>query len=57
MAKVKQEDLAALADLLESGKVSPAIDRTYPLEQGPEAVRYAEGGRARAKVVIRVGSP
>jgi len=54
MAKVKQEDLVALAGLLESGKVSPAIDRTYSLEQAPDAFRYVEGGRARAKVVIRV---
>jgi|SRR6185295_3387445 len=54
MAKVKREDLAALAELLESGKVSPAIDRTYSLEQAADAVRYVASGRARAKVVIRV---
>jgi len=54
-AKVKPQDLAALAELTGSGKVTPAIDRTYSLEQVPDAFRYAGGGRARAKVVIRVG--
>ena len=48
------EDLIALKDLIESGKVTPVIDRTYPLSEVPEAIRYLEGGHARGKVVITV---
>src|SRR5256886_1606971 len=48
----KQNDLVVLADLLQSGKVEPVIDRTYTLEQLPDAVRYVEEGHARGKVVI-----
>jgi NADPH:quinone reductase-like Zn-dependent oxidoreductase len=36
------------------GKVTPVIDRTYPLSEAPEAIRYLEGGHARGKVVIMV---
>jgi NADPH:quinone reductase-like Zn-dependent oxidoreductase len=46
--------LAALGDLIESGEVTPAIDRTYPLKEAPEAIRYLEAEHARAKVVITV---
>jgi NADPH:quinone reductase-like Zn-dependent oxidoreductase len=53
-ALLRHEDLVALAELLESGKMRPAIDRTYPLAEACEAVRYAMTGRARAKVVITV---
>jgi NADPH:quinone reductase-like Zn-dependent oxidoreductase len=38
--------------LMESGKVSPVIDRTYKIQQTVEAVRYLEEGHARGKVVI-----
>jgi NADPH:quinone reductase-like Zn-dependent oxidoreductase len=48
------EDLAAVRELIESGKVSPAIDRTYPLSETPAAIRYVLEGRARGKVVIAV---
>jgi NADPH:quinone reductase-like Zn-dependent oxidoreductase len=54
MAKVSQNDLKALADLMQSGKVTPVIDRTYPLSEVREAVRYLETGRARGKVIITV---
>jgi NADPH:quinone reductase-like Zn-dependent oxidoreductase len=47
-------DLAVLAELVESGKVTPAVDRTFPLEQVPEAMRYLRAGRARGKVVVEV---
>jgi NADPH:quinone reductase-like Zn-dependent oxidoreductase len=47
-------DLAALRDLVESGAVAPAIDRTFPLDEVPAAVRYLLEGRARGKVVIAV---
>jgi len=49
-----KENLAELRDLVESGKVKPVIDRTYPLSQAPEAIRYVEKEHARAKVVITV---
>ena len=49
-----QDDLLALKELLESGKVTPVIDRTYPLSQTPEAIGYFGEGHARGKVVIRV---
>ena len=46
------EDLATLAGLMEEGKVTPVIDRTYPLVEAAEAMRYLETGRARGKVVV-----
>jgi len=52
MADPNVEDLLVLKDLIEAGKVCPAIDRTYPLSEGVEAVRYVGTGQARAKVVI-----
>ncbi|GAA2143801.1 hypothetical protein GCM10009844_16620 [Nocardioides koreensis] len=48
------EDLAVLKELIEAGKVTPVIDRTYPLAEAPDAIRYVEEGRARGKVAIRV---
>ena len=52
VAKATQDDLVVLKELIEAGKVCPAIDRTYPLSEAPEAVRYLGSGQARAKVVI-----
>jgi len=49
-----KEDLALLAELFESGKVVPVIDRCYPLSEVPEALRYLEEGHALGKVVITV---
>jgi len=46
------EDMLVLKELVEAGKVTPIIDRTYPLSEVPEAIRYLEGGHARGKVVI-----
>lgn len=54
MAQIKHDDLNLLAEFMESGKLKPVIDRTYKLEQLPEAVRYLEEGHARGKVVITV---
>jgi NADPH:quinone reductase-like Zn-dependent oxidoreductase len=48
----KLEDLVVLKKLIESGKVTPVIDRTYPLSEVPEALRYLEEGHAQGKVVI-----
>lgn len=52
VAKATQDDLVVLKELIEAGKVCPAIDRTYPLSEAAEAVRYVGSGQARAKVVI-----
>jgi NADPH:quinone reductase-like Zn-dependent oxidoreductase len=52
MADSNQKDLTILADLMQSGKVKPVIDRSYKLSQIPEALRYLEEGHARGKVVI-----
>lgn len=54
LAKSNKEDLGVLQKLLEAGKVTPVIDRTYPLSETPEAIRYLEQGHARGKVVITV---
>jgi NADPH:quinone reductase-like Zn-dependent oxidoreductase len=48
------QDLIALKELVEAGKVTPALDRTYPLSEVPNAIRYLKEGRARGKVVITV---
>jgi NADPH:quinone reductase-like Zn-dependent oxidoreductase len=53
-SKVKQEDLVALKELIEAGKVTPVIDRTYPLIEAPDAIRYLAEGHARGKIVITV---
>src|SRR6202035_3612125 len=53
-AKIKKDDLDALKELLEAGKVVPVIDRRYPFREIPEALRYLEEGHARGKVVITV---
>jgi NADPH:quinone reductase-like Zn-dependent oxidoreductase len=47
-----QDDLLALTELLESGTVTPVIDRTYPLSQTPEAIGYFGQGHARGIVAI-----
>ena len=48
------QDLRALTELIESGQVRPVIDRTYPLSQAPEAIRYMRDGHARGKVVVNL---
>ena len=47
-------DLVVLTDLVESGKLAPAIDRTFPLAEAPAAVDYMTQGHARGKVVVEV---
>jgi NADPH:quinone reductase-like Zn-dependent oxidoreductase len=54
LAELNQKDLTFLADLMESGKVTPVIDRTYKLSELPQAIQYLEQGHARGKVVINV---
>ena len=55
MAEPSQKDLTLLADMMQSGKVKPVIDRTYKsLGEIPDAIRYLEEGHARGKVIITV---
>jgi NADPH:quinone reductase-like Zn-dependent oxidoreductase len=54
MAEPTKADLNYLRDLMETGKVTPVIDRTYKLSEVPEAIRYLEQGHARGKVAITV---
>jgi NADPH:quinone reductase-like Zn-dependent oxidoreductase len=51
-AELNHDDLAFLADLMQSGKVTPVIDRTYKLADLADAIRYLEQGHARGKVVL-----
>jgi NADPH:quinone reductase-like Zn-dependent oxidoreductase len=54
LANINQKDLVFLKDLLEAGKVTPVVDRCYPLSDTAEALRYLEQGHAQGKVVISV---
>lgn len=54
LATFTNEDMQLLAQLMQSGAVTPVIDRRYPLSETAEAIRYLEQGRARGKVVITV---
>jgi NADPH:quinone reductase-like Zn-dependent oxidoreductase len=53
-ANVNERDLTELAHLVECGKISPAVDRRYPLAETAEAIRHVETMRARGKVIIVV---
>jgi NADPH:quinone reductase-like Zn-dependent oxidoreductase len=55
LADMNVKDLTVLSDLMQSGKVTPVIDRRYTLRDVPEAIRYLEQGHARGKVVIVLG--
>lgn len=50
----KRQDLLTLADLLATGQVTPVIDRTYPLDEAADALRYVGVGHTRGKVLITV---
>jgi NADPH:quinone reductase-like Zn-dependent oxidoreductase len=54
LAKLRKDDLAILGDLMQAGKVTPVIDRRYPLSEVPAAIRYSEEGHARGKIVINM---
>ncbi len=54
IAKLNQKDLLFLKQLLETAKLKPCIDRTYPLSETGQAMEYIEAGHARGKVVITV---
>jgi NADPH:quinone reductase-like Zn-dependent oxidoreductase len=54
MANIRKDDLLLLKDMVDTGKVTPVIDRAYPLAETTEAIRYVEAGHARGKVVVTV---
>ena len=54
LCKERAVDLEKLTDLIEAGKLTPTVDRTYSLDQVPEAMRYLDAGKARGKVAITI---
>jgi len=56
MAKPNQADLTFVKELVEAEKVTPLIDRRYPLPQLPDAMRYLNEGRAKGKIIINIGT-
>jgi len=56
IARSNASDLRALSALIEDGALSPAIDRTYPLAEVPDAIRQLEAGQVRGKIAISVSS-
>jgi NADPH:quinone reductase-like Zn-dependent oxidoreductase len=54
IAAVKQDDLLVLAQLAESGQLTPAVDRTFSLDEAAKAIRHVEEGHARGKVVVTI---
>ncbi len=54
ISKERKQDLEELRRLLEAGTITPVVDRTFPLDEVPEAIRYLRDGRARGKIVITV---
>jgi NADPH:quinone reductase-like Zn-dependent oxidoreductase len=55
-AKDPGDRLVVLKELIDAGRLTPFIDRTFPLSQVPEAIRYLETGKARGKIVVTVPS-
>lgn len=51
---VRQRDLEALTELIEAGSVTPAVDRTYPLAELPDAIRRLRDGQVRGKIAVRL---
>lgn len=54
LAQLNATDLTLLADLVQSGTLTPVIDRRYALDEVPEAIEYLETGRARGKIIVNV---
>ena len=52
LGKLRKDDLALTGQLMQSGQVTPVIDKRYSLSEVPEAIRYLEEGHARGKVII-----
>lgn len=54
VAAVNQHDLVTVGALIESGQITPVIDRTYPLAEVPDAIGYLEQRHARGKIVVTI---
>ena len=54
VAKERSSDLERLTEFIETGKVTPSIDRIYPLAETPDAMRYLAAGKARGKIAISI---
>ncbi len=54
-AKERASDYERLTDLIETGQVTPCLDRTYPLDEVPQAMRQLETGQVRGKVAVTTG--
>jgi NADPH:quinone reductase-like Zn-dependent oxidoreductase len=52
--KIKKEDLVTLTAMIEAGTITPIIDRTFPLIEAPDAIRYLAEGHAAGKIVVTV---
>jgi NADPH:quinone reductase-like Zn-dependent oxidoreductase len=52
LSQPKKEDLSVLKTLIEAGTVTPVVDRTYPLSEVPDAMRYLEQQHPAGKLVI-----
>jgi NADPH:quinone reductase-like Zn-dependent oxidoreductase len=57
IATAKTQDLRLLTELIEAGKITPVIDKTYPLSKAADAIRYLHQGNARGKIIIAGGLP
>jgi NADPH:quinone reductase-like Zn-dependent oxidoreductase len=55
ITKYNQKDLIYIKELLESGKIIPVIEKSYPLSDVPAAMRYITEGNAKGKIVIQMG--
>lgn len=56
MGRVNQEDLRTLSELIDAGKITPVVGKTYQLVEAPEAIRELEGGHPCGKIVVSVRS-
>jgi NADPH:quinone reductase-like Zn-dependent oxidoreductase len=54
LAKIGPADLLLLKELIEAGSVAPVIDRTYPLDEAADALRYLGAGHVQGKVIVSV---
>ncbi|WP_344830681.1 NAD(P)-dependent alcohol dehydrogenase [Nonomuraea dietziae] len=54
MSTPRRQDLQTLTELIETGKLTPIIDRTYPLSQAPQALHHLRSGHASGKITLTV---
>jgi NADPH:quinone reductase-like Zn-dependent oxidoreductase len=54
LAKIRKNDLLLITEMIEARKLTPVIDRAYPLEDTAAAIRYLEAGHARGKVIVAI---